>query len=381
MTTLPLTAAYLLMNFSMFLWYSLFGKYLVMDLGFRGDELGASMMLYNLFYALSTLPSGKVSDVVDVRKILATGVVIYSAGTLLMAFSKEFRLMALACAVAGLGEGIFFTSGTVYSVRRGGVRRAGVTYGIVFSTGLLGEVLGALASGYVKEYLGARVMFTASAILSLMSIPLVLILQSFRERTCAGNSSVSLVKLLKEHRSFKLLAVGLIFHSLGYNMIAPFISVHAGELGLADSEIGFVNFTWLLSMMLTAFIWSVLADKLRSKIILAAHIILSSFSWMTYAYSKSFILIIHSAVVLGLVGAMDMPARRKLIAELEGGEGIGTLIGSLDLLTVLFSIPASILGGAIYQRSNILVLFWAASTVNLIGVPILVKVKTRTRGS
>ena len=380
MTTLPLTAAYLLICFSIWLWYSLFGKYLILDLGFRGEELGAAMMLYNLSYALSTLPSGRLSDVIDVRKILLAGIVAYALGILLMAYSATFLLIGVACVIAGLGEGTFFTSATVYAVKRGGISRVGMVYGFVMSTGLLGEVLGALASGYVKEYLGVQMLFILSALTALIATPFLLALKSLQSRRSDSRkqSSFNVLKLLKEHKNFRLMAVGLIFHAIGYNMTASFISVHAGELGLADSEIGFVNFTWLASMTATTMPWSFLTDRIGGKIILAGHVLFSSISWMAYASTWNFAAIVCAAIFMGVVASMDMPARRKLLAELESGQGIGTLIGSLDMLTMLSSIPAPILGGIIYQLSNLQALFLAASAVNLIGVPLLLRVRAET---
>jgi len=44
---IPLTVAYFLVNFGGWLWYALWGKYLVLDLGFRGDDLGFFMMIYD----------------------------------------------------------------------------------------------------------------------------------------------------------------------------------------------------------------------------------------------------------------------------------------------------------------------------------------------
>jgi len=380
LTTLPLTAAYLFICFSIWLWYSLFGKYLILDLGFRGEELGAAMMLYNLSYALSTLPSGRLSDVIDVRKILLAGIVAYALGILLMAYSATFLLIGVACVIAGLGEGTFFTSATVYAVKRGGISRVGMVYGFVMSTGLLGEVLGALASGYVKEYLGVQMLFILSALTALIATPFLLALKSLQSRRSDSRkqSSFNVLKLLKEHKNFRLMAVGLIFHAIGYNMTASFISVHAGELGLADSEIGFVNFTWLASMTATTMPWSFLTDRIGGKIILAGHVLFSSISWMAYASTWNFAAIVCAAIFMGVVASMDMPARRKLLAELESGQGIGTLIGSLDMLTMLSSIPAPILGGIIYQLSNLQALFLAASAVNLIGVPLLLRVRAET---
>ncbi|MCD6341521.1 MAG: MFS transporter [Thaumarchaeota archaeon] len=377
LTTLPLTVVYLLINFSAWLWYALFGKYLVLDLGFEGGALGAVMMLYNLSYAVSALPAGRFSDIIESKKILLAGILIYSVGIFFMSRSLNFPSMAVSCIIAGVGEGVFFTSATVYAVKKGGVRKVGMIYGFVLSSGLLGEVLGSLASGYTKEYFGGQALFLISCLIALATSPLILFLKELPKTNGSRSSSTGLIRLPRSHKGFRLLALGLIFHGIGFNMISPFISVHAGALGLNDKSIGFVNFTWLLSTMITTLLWSILADKIGGKLILAGHLIFSFASWATYAHSWNFATLIYAAVFLGIVSSMDMPSRRKLVAELESGQGIGVLIGSLDLLTMLSSIPAPMLGGAIYQAAGVVTLFWIASIINSIGVPFLLKVKAK----
>ncbi len=371
--TLPLAVAYFLVNLGAWLWYTLWGKYLILDLGFRGEELGALTMLYNLSYALMTFPSGRISDKIDPRKILSIGVATSSAGVLLLAFSTNIPLIGLASILIGLGEGAFFTSATVYAVRRGGLSRAGMVYGFIFSAGLLGEVSGSLVSGYLKELFGSRILFFASMIVSLSALPLIMLLKAEPRLMSRGKRSASLIGILKEHAKFKLLAIGLIFHSISFNAIFPFISVYAGWLGLSDSGIGLVNFLWLFFMFLTTMFWSVLADRLESRLILLGHLSLSFFSWITYAHSWNFTSIMAAAAFMGIVSSMDMPARRKIVAEIDKGYGIGSLIGSLDLLTMLASIPAPLIGGLIYQSMGLKQLFWTASIINLLGIPFLLR--------
>jgi len=379
-TALPLVIPYLLISLSTWLWYALFGKYLVLDLGLRGEELGAVMTLYNLSYAASTLPSGRLSARIDARRMLSTGIIIHALGMLLIAHSRIPVVVGAACAMAGLGQGVFFTSATIYAVGRGGVRRVGTIYGFVFSSGLLGEVLGALTSGYVKEYLGARPLFVMSALTALAAIPFTLPLKDLQVGGRGSARSSSLIDLLKGNRGFRLMASGLIFHAVSYSMISPFISVHAGELGLTDAEIGLVNFAWLASTTAAAMPWSMLTDRIGGWMILIAHVLLSSASWMTYASAWNPAALTCAAIFMGLVAAMDMPARRRLLAEMGDGVEVGVLIGSLDMITMLSSIPAPALAGAVYQSSNIQVLFTVASALNLFGAPFLMRVR-RARSS
>jgi len=378
--TLSLTAAYFLVNLGAWLWYTLWGKYVVLDLGFGGEELGVLTMLYNLSYALATFPSGRISDIMEPKKILSIGAAICSIGALFLAFSTSFPLIASACILTGLGEGVFFTSATVYAVRRGGLSRAGTVYGIVFSAGLLGEISGSLASGFLKELFGSKILFVTSSIVSFSALPFIMLLRGKPMLASGSRRSLSLVGILKEHAEFRLLAAGLIFHSLGFNAILPFISIYAGWLGLSDSGIGLVNFFWLLFMLFTTMPWSILADRLESRLILLGHLSLSFFSWIIYAHSWNFASIMAAAAFMGLVSSMDMPARRKLVAELDKGYGVGSLIGSLDLLTMLSSIPAPLLGGLLYQSIGLKQLFWTASAINLLGIPFLFRMSRVNRG-
>jgi len=375
--TVPVAVLYFLMNFSAWLWYALFGKYLVIDLGFSGEELGFVMMIYNLSFAVSTFPSGKLSDIIGSKKVLFSGIIIYSLGILFMAYSLNVSSMAIACAITGFGEGLFLTSATVHAVKSGGVRRVSTTYGFVLSAGILGEVLGSLMSGYVKEYLGSQLLFFASSFVPILSSPFLAFVKEEFHGMRSKKSSTGLLQLLRSHTVLRLMAIGLIFHAIGYNMISPFISVHAGAVGLSDKDIGIVNFTWLLSMFLTILPWSILADRVGSKLVLAGHVFFSSISWIAYAFTGDFTSLILAAIFMGIVGSMDLPSRRRLLAESAGGEGIGTLIGALDLFTMLSSIPAPIFGGAVYGLAGLRGVFWVGFVVNLIGVPFLLRVKVR----
>lgn len=374
MDLMPLTVAYFLVNFGGWLWYALWGKYLVLDLGFSGSDLGLVMTLHNLFYALATLPSGKLADVMDSRWILFAGALIYAVGVFMLAFSRDFTLIALVCVLMGFGEGAFFTSATIYAVRRGGLGRAGMSYGFVSSAGLLGEVLGSLASGYLKESLGSKSLFLISFIVIVSTLLPIPLLRREHLTKLMRSKPASLIKILKDHSEFRLLAIGLIFHSIGFNAISSFFSVYAGELDLPDSGIGLVNFAWILSTFAMTMPWSFLADRFESRLILLSHVIFSSLSWLTFAHSWDFGSMIATAVVMGVVGSMDMPARRKLVAELERGYGVGTLIGSLDLITMLSAIPAPMIGGLIYQATGSRLVFWMASLINLLGIPFLLKI-------
>lgn len=79
---------------------------------------------------------------------------------------------------------------------------------------------------------------------------------------------------------------------------------------------------------------------------------------------------------MGVVSSMDMPARRKILAEIANGRGIGAIIGSLDLITTIVSIPGPMIAGVLYNYVEVLGIFWIGALINLIGIPFLLKIRS-----
>jgi len=234
--TVPVAALHLLLNFSGWLWYTLLGKYLIVDLGFSGNELGLVMTLYNLSFAISALPAGILSDIIMSRRVLLVGAVACAIGILLMASSKDVAMMSTACLITGFGDAFTLTAITVHTVKSGGIRHLATLYGFVLWAGTLGELLGSFMSGYVKEHLGSQALFILSSIMSLAPLPMLPLIRERSQEKCTAES-ISLasfaepIKLLGFHDILRLLTLGLIFHTVGYCMFFPFISVSGTRLG------------------------------------------------------------------------------------------------------------------------------------------------------
>jgi len=341
----------------------------------NGEVLGAIMTLYNLSYAVSVLPAGRLSDRFGRKRIMTFGLILMGLSAIIMAYTRDPVILSVACLISGMGYGSFIVSITAYTIEKGGVKRAGVVYGMALSGGLLGDVIGSFVGGSVKELFGSNLLFLLSSMTSFLAIIPTILLKGGQGSTDSLGSSLGIKSLLAKDRDFRSLSIGLIFHAMGFNILFPFISVHASDLGLSDYGIGIVNSTWTLSMVFTTVFWGILTDKIGGKGILTWHLIASFASWIFYAYSWNFMVIIASAVFMGIVSAMDMPARRKILAEIANGRGVGAIIGSLDLITSIVSIPGPIIAGILYNYVKVLGIFWIGSLINLIGVLFLLKIR------
>ncbi|RLG00811.1 MAG: hypothetical protein DRN49_02440 [Thaumarchaeota archaeon] len=370
------TIAYFLVGCSVWLWYPLFGKYLIKDLMLSGETLGIIMTAYNLSFAISALPAGRLSDRFGRRRVMTLGLILMGLSAIIMAYTKDPIILSIACLIYGTGYGSFIVAVTAYTVEKGGVKRTGTVYGVALSGGLLGNVIGSFMGGSVKQLFGSEALFLLSSLISFSAIIPTIILKGDKSKTSSEESSLSVKTLLVKDRNFRYLSIGLIFHAMGYFMLFPFISVHASDLGLSDYGIGIVNSTWILSMVFTTVFWGILIDKFGGREILIWHLITSFPSWIIYVYSWDFAIIILSAVIMGIVSSMDMPARRKLLAEIAKGREVGAIIGSLDLVTNVVSIPGPMIAGILYNYVKVSGIFWIGSLINMIGVIFLLKVKS-----
>ena len=130
------------------------------------DELGLSPETYGLafsaffwIYAPVQLFAGWLCDRFSVYKLLAIGILIWSAATLLMGFAGGFLSLLTLRVMLGIGESISFPGSSKIIARhvpaeRRGIANAAVAAGIAF-----GPAVGTLVGGMILGSLGWRWIF------------------------------------------------------------------------------------------------------------------------------------------------------------------------------------------------------------------------------
>jgi MFS family permease len=124
-----------------------------------------------------------------------------------------------------------------------------------------------------------------------------------------------------------------------------------------------------------------MTDRFGARPLLLTHFVLSSFSWVFYALSWNLESGIATVFFFGIVGALDMPARRTIMIEYATAEnGKATIIGSLDAITGVVGIVGPLIGGILWAQIGYAAPFNLASFVNLFAcVPLIAIMRNRTR--
>ena len=138
------------------------------ELGLSNEAYGFAVSAFFWVYAPIQLFAGWLCDRFSVYKLLATGILIWAASTLLMGFAGGFVSLFVLRVMLGVGESLAFPGSSKIIARhvppeRRGVANAALAMGIA-----LGPAVGTLFGGLMVAHLGWRAMFLVFGAVTLL---------------------------------------------------------------------------------------------------------------------------------------------------------------------------------------------------------------------
>ena len=138
------------------------------DLGLSAKSYGLAVSAFFWVYAPVQLFAGWLCDRFSVYKLLAAGILLWAASTLLMGFVGGFASLFALRIMLGIGESLAFPGSSKIIARhvpaeRRGVANASLAIGIA-----LGPAVGTLAGGLMVAQWGWRTMFVVFGLVTLI---------------------------------------------------------------------------------------------------------------------------------------------------------------------------------------------------------------------
>ena len=139
------------------------------------DELRLSEEAYGLafsaffwIYAPVQLFAGWLCDRFSVYRMMALGILIWAASTLLMGFAAGFASLLVLRVVLGVGESISFPGSSKIIARHVAPEQRGIANAAVAAGIALGPAVGTLAGGLILGFWGWRAIFLAFGLVTLI---------------------------------------------------------------------------------------------------------------------------------------------------------------------------------------------------------------------
>ncbi len=172
-------AVLLFIHFVMFFAWAFFQPQLMFyvfdDLGWTTIELGIVAGGYGLATTLGQTVLGQVSDRFGRKPSIIVGLILFSAQFGGLIFTGSVGLMTLACAVAGLGEGLASPALSAFFLDISEEQHQARVMGIRGSAGSLGGVVGPLLTTAVAGFMSPQSIFIGSVAIVLFGALLALI--------------------------------------------------------------------------------------------------------------------------------------------------------------------------------------------------------------
>lgn len=129
------------------------------ELGLSATAFGTVVSAFFWVYAPVQLAVGWLCDRFSVYRLMAGGILLWAASTLLMGFVGGFASLLVLRIMLGVGESIAFPGAGKIIARHVPAERRGVANAAVAAGIALGPAVGTLAGGYIVASLGWRAMF------------------------------------------------------------------------------------------------------------------------------------------------------------------------------------------------------------------------------
>jgi len=138
------------------------------DLRLDNEQVGRLLSAFFMVYAFIQIPVGWLAERYGAHRVLAGGLVVWSAATMLMGVTSSFTMLFCLRMLLGLGESAGFPAVSKLMAAVVPVRSLGLANGIVAFGYLMAPGVGIFAAGLLIDHVGWRGTFATFGLLSLL---------------------------------------------------------------------------------------------------------------------------------------------------------------------------------------------------------------------
>ncbi|MEM2570511.1 MAG: MFS transporter [Thermoproteota archaeon] len=349
--------------------------------GFSPSQIGILNSISWGIIGFASMPCGRLSDIVGrLLPLILSSVLGMIACLLVYTFTNFFTALSLYLLI-GFSTALFVPNSSALIFESSESQKAPVSFAIFYLATLIGGSIGSFISGWLsKNFMVELPFLTASGFFLVSIVAYVFLIREDGKGLRKGELQAitrsfdirAMTSMLKRNRRLCFYGFSLFFHELGFFMINPYVSLFAQKVvGLDIAEVGMVVSVWNIGSALGFLPWAWATAKKGSWRILLAHLLISSPAWAMLALSNSLGTMLLFIFIFGLVGAMDLPARRTLTAEICRGENLGAAMGFIELSNGLSGMLGGAIGGLFWELLGPASIFYASSILTLASAPFL----------
>ncbi len=139
------------------------------DLGVATVFIPLLYLLYNIVYAISALPLGRLADKIGKKRMLSISFLVFSIVSLGFGLTSSVAVMVVLFALYGIFQAIYEVSARAIIPLFVGQDKRGTAYGIYHTSTGLAALPASFIMGVLWQFAGVNIAFGLSALLSIIS--------------------------------------------------------------------------------------------------------------------------------------------------------------------------------------------------------------------
>ncbi len=350
----------------------------LINLGYSPFLAGALITVSRLFYSVAMMITGSLSDRIGRKLPIILGFAL--TGLALLAISAVTNESAVAVLVVLVWLGFSFISPAISAAvsESALLNKIPIAFAWYYTLFHVAQFLGQTLAGVAVQNYGFPSTLLLGGGLAIVAITLMF---RFDEKRQDKDFSFGFyqdlkraIRLIRSERKLQYLSIALSVHQLGFFMFYSFIPLLAEvDLFMDTTTIGLILAVFTAGSILTLLPFGIVTNKIGGLNMLIWHLALSSLTWWILPFLRSYEGTMLLMITLGIIGAMDMPARRDLMIYISEKE-LATAIGASDSISMTIASLGALMAGALWEVGH-WVPFVASVFVNAVGIPFLFKLR------
>jgi MFS transporter, ACS family, D-galactonate transporter len=348
------------------------------ELRLSATEFGTAVSAFFWIYAPVQLIVGWLCDRFSVYRLIAWGVIVWAASTLLMGFAGGFISLLVLRVMLGVGESIIFPGSSKIIARHVPAESRGMA-NAAMATGLaLGPALGTLAGGMIVAQFGWRAMFIAFGLVTLIwLVPWRSVINTLPADRHEKREPMVPMRRLVRRWSLWAMGVGHACSNYGFYFLLAWLPLYlVQQRGLSIEEMTLLATLGYAAQAAAALAWGQISDRwtrsgrseaaMRRGMLIAGQLVLGA-SILGIALSESMVTV---GILLCLAGAATASLSCNLYAVAQmfaGPRAAGSWIGFQNAVGNLSGILQPIIAGILIDSSGYESAFYLAAAVAAFG--------------
>ena len=344
-------------------------------LGATGLWLGAIFAGFSLSRSISMPLVGRFSDRMGRKRFISFGLLVYTLSSLGYIYASSVLALVLIRIIQGFSSAMIIPISMAFIADISPAKQEG-RYMSIFTIALfLGFGCGPILGGFTKDLIGIQADFLIMGGLCLIAFFMVLIYlpRSSSIQKSAPTMDIPFKTILKS-RSIMGICFYRFANAFCRGSIMTFLPIYAhNALQLNGSQIGLVISSSILLTAILQLPFGKLADKLnRKKLVILGSIFY--FSIVPFIpYTLNFTQILTLNIILGLFGALSLPAASALIVKEGKQYGMGSTMAIFNVAMSVGLAIGPLTSGIVLDIWGLSGVFYFCTTLGFLSTGIVAK--------